>query len=70
MITGKRRLFRLKSMTRSMGNQWHRMKVDFKPLKEAKEVSFRLDGVVGNDFSGDIAVDDVAILPGECSTLF
>lgn len=54
-------------MTRSMGNQWHRMKVDFKPLKEAREVSFRLDGVVGSDFSGDIAVDDVAILPGECS---
>ena len=35
-----------------------------------QDVAFRFEGVVGNGFAGDIAIDDVMILPGHCSKYF
>lgn len=29
-------------------------------------VAFRIEGKVGKDYRGDIAIDDVSILPGQC----
>ena len=35
-----------------------------------QDVAFRLEGVVGKGSQGDIAVDDVGILPGHCSKFY
>ncbi|XP_066300034.1 MAM and LDL-receptor class A domain-containing protein 1-like [Branchiostoma lanceolatum] len=51
------------SMSADQGNQWNRAQVDL-PVDAVYQVVF--EGVVGTGVRGDIAIDDVNIIPGSC----
>ncbi|XP_019632083.1 PREDICTED: MAM and LDL-receptor class A domain-containing protein 2-like [Branchiostoma belcheri] len=50
-------------MSADQGNQWNRAQVDL-PVDAAYQVVF--EGVLGTGVRGDIAIDDVNIVPGSC----
>ncbi|XP_064418250.1 zonadhesin-like [Latimeria chalumnae] len=52
------------SETGNKGNRWYPAEVDFYASGHFKVM---LEGIKGNDFRSDVAVDDVAFVPGTCS---
>ncbi|XP_078487816.1 MAM and LDL-receptor class A domain-containing protein 1-like [Ciona intestinalis] len=67
LTNGRTTLSYLKNVAGNQGTRWKNMKVQYRPPRNAREVAFRLEGVVGKDYRGDIAIDDIAIHPGRCN---
>uniref|UniRef100_H2YLP5 Metalloendopeptidase n=1 Tax=Ciona savignyi TaxID=51511 RepID=H2YLP5_CIOSA len=63
--SGRTTLSYLKNVAGNQGTRWKNMQVQYNPPRNAR-VAFRIEGVVGNDYRSDIAVDDISIHPGNC----
>uniref|UniRef100_H2YLP6 MAM domain-containing protein n=1 Tax=Ciona savignyi TaxID=51511 RepID=H2YLP6_CIOSA len=67
LSSGRTTLSYLKNVAGNQGTRWKNMQVQYNPPRNAREVAFRIEGVVGNDYRSDIAVDDISIHPGNCN---
>lgn len=50
----------------NQGNQWFRAQIGIPTGSSAFQLVF--EGIRGNNYQGDIAIDDVSVKPGSCSS--